>query len=228
MPIVVGHQGSSEGVPPASLEAYEAALAAGAEMVEMDVRRAADGRLLVLHDPLHGYGEAAIGAAVAVEDVAALVAGAGRRLLVDVKDVGGEAATVDAVLRFLEPEQVALSSFEDAAVAALRRERPHVEAGLSIGREWRRPYLRTRLSELFPAARAAACGASFLSVNRRLVPGGVLRRSRLPLYVWTVDDDRGLRRYLRDERLLGVVTNRPRRALGLRAELGRRGSPRLR
>jgi glycerophosphoryl diester phosphodiesterase len=216
-PLVVGHQGSSEGVPPASLEAYEAALAAGAEMVEMDVRRTPEGRLLVLHDALEAYGDERLRAAAAVEDVAALVARAGRRLLVDVKDVGGETDPLDAVLRILEPEQVVVSSFEDASVARLRRERPQVPAGLSIGREWRRPYVRTRLSELFPAARAAACGASFLSVNHRLVPTGVLRRSPLPLYVWTVDSDRALRRHLRDERLLGVITNRPRRALELRA-----------
>jgi glycerophosphoryl diester phosphodiesterase len=234
-PFVVGHQGSSEGVSPGSLEAYEAALAAGVEMVEVDVRRSRDGVLLALHDPDVGgvpvaalpaaEVRAALGRAVAgVPEIAALAARAGRLLMVDLKDVGGEVEAVDAVLARIDVERVVVSTLEDVSVARLRRERPVLEAGLSLGREWRRPYLRTRLSEAFPAARARAVGARFLSVNRRLVPYGVLRRAErlgLPVYLWTVDDDAGLRRHLGDEGLRGVITNRPARALELRAGLSR-------
>jgi glycerophosphoryl diester phosphodiesterase len=235
VPLVIGHKGSAEGVAPGSLEAYEAALAAGVEMVEVDVRRARDGELLVLHDPhVRGVAIASLAGAdvraavgepvVSLDAVVEIVARAGRSLLLDVKDVGGEVETVDSVLARLPADRLVVSSFEDVSVARLRRERPHLEVGLSIGREWRRPVVRTRLSELFPAARARACGARFLSVNRRLAPFGALHRSaRLGtgVYVWTVDDEDELRRRLRDERLLGVVTNRPRRALELQAELDR-------
>jgi glycerophosphoryl diester phosphodiesterase len=234
-PLVVGHQGSSEGVVPGSLEAYEAALAAGVEMVEVDVRRTADGELLAYHDPdvggvpvgalsAAGVRAAAGGRVAAVAEVAALAAGAGRRLMVDLKDVGGEAEAVDVVLARLGPERVVVSTMEDESVARLRRERPELEVGLSIGREWRRPYLRTRLSEAFPVGRARAADASFLSVNRRLLPSGVLGRTLragLPVYLWTVDEERELRRWLVDERLRGVITNRPRRALELQLGLRR-------
>jgi glycerophosphoryl diester phosphodiesterase len=215
VPLVVGHQGSSEGVVPGSLAAYEAALAAGVEMVEVDVRRTPDGRLLALHDPPEQVSEAEVASAAAVGEVAALAADAGARLMVDLKDTDSEVEAVDAVLAHLAPARVVVSTMEDVSVARLRAERPQLEVGLSIGREWRRPYLRTRLSEVFPAGRARACGAAFLSINRRLLPTGVLRRARLPVYLWTVDDDRELRRFLRDERLRGVITNRPRRALEL-------------
>lgn len=227
LPLVVGHRGSSEGVAPGSLEAYAAALAAGVEMVEVDVRRTGDGELLALHDPVDALTDAEVGAAATLAEVAALVAQAERMLMVDLKDVGGEAEAVDTVLALLPAERVVVSTLEDVSVATLRRERPQLEVGLSIGREWRRPYVRARLSEIFPRARVRACGATFLSVNRRLAPTGVVGRaagSGLPVFLWTVDDDRDLERRLADPKLRAVITNRPRRALELRERVSRRGS----
>jgi glycerophosphoryl diester phosphodiesterase len=224
VPVVVGHRGSSEGVLPGSLASYDAALAAGVEMVEVDVRQDADGALLALHEPAGTLPPAEVAAAAGVLEVAARVARAGAALMLDLKEIGSEVETVDAVLDVLPAERIVVSTMEDVSVAALRRARPRLEVGLSVGREWRRPYVRSRLSEAFPAARARACGATFLSVNRRLVPTGVLARAGragLPVYLWTVDDDRELERRLADPRLRGVVTNRPRRALELRAVLSR-------
>src|SRR5687767_7161049 len=49
-PLVVGHRGSSADHPENTLVAFEAALAAGADAVELDVRLTADGEAVVLHD----------------------------------------------------------------------------------------------------------------------------------------------------------------------------------
>ncbi|MHB1712143.1 MAG: glycerophosphodiester phosphodiesterase family protein [Acidimicrobiales bacterium] len=58
-PLVLAHRGawSAEvygvpGRPQNSLEAIEAALALGADGVEIDVRRTSDGELVLAHDPL--------------------------------------------------------------------------------------------------------------------------------------------------------------------------------
>jgi len=138
--------------------------------------------------------------------------------MVDLKEIGGEEDSLGVVLERVPTESVIVSTLEDESVAAVRRVFPGLPVGLSIGRERPRPYVRTRLSELLPARRARACGATFLSVNRQLVPFGVLRRAPLPVYLWTVDEERELQRYLRDARLRGIVTNRPIRALGLLQE----------
>jgi glycerophosphoryl diester phosphodiesterase len=175
--------------------------------VEVDVRRGPDG-WAAQHDPEPPSG-------VTLASIVGLVAESEARLMVDLKEIGGEAEALGVVLEQLPPERVLVSTLEDESVAAVRRAFPELEVGLSLGREWRRPYVRTRLSELFPERRARASGATFLSVNRRLVTFGVLRRVPLPVYLWTVDDERELRRYLCDERLRGVVTNRPIRALEL-------------
>src|SRR5690349_20560695 len=49
-PWVVAHRGASHVAPENTLSALRSALAAGAEMVEVDVRRTADGALVLLHD----------------------------------------------------------------------------------------------------------------------------------------------------------------------------------
>src|SRR5581483_10946121 len=50
-PVVVAHRGASATHPENTLPAFEAALAAGAPLVELDVRLSADGVPVVVHDP---------------------------------------------------------------------------------------------------------------------------------------------------------------------------------
>ena len=50
-PIVVAHRGASSTHPENTLEAFEAAIALGAPVVELDVRLSADGVAIVMHDP---------------------------------------------------------------------------------------------------------------------------------------------------------------------------------
>lgn len=50
-PIVVAHRGASSRYPENTLPAFEAAVALGAPVVELDVRLSADGVPMVMHDP---------------------------------------------------------------------------------------------------------------------------------------------------------------------------------
>lgn len=47
---LVAHRGASSGHPENTLEAFEAAVAAGADVVELDARLSRDGHLVVMHD----------------------------------------------------------------------------------------------------------------------------------------------------------------------------------
>jgi glycerophosphoryl diester phosphodiesterase len=49
--IVIAHRGASARAPENSVEAFELAVGLGADAVELDVRRTADGRAVVNHDP---------------------------------------------------------------------------------------------------------------------------------------------------------------------------------
>ncbi len=48
--LVIGHRGASAAHPENTLEAFALALAQGADGVELDVRRTADGALALCHD----------------------------------------------------------------------------------------------------------------------------------------------------------------------------------
>ena len=49
---IVAHRGASREAPENTLAAFAKAIEIGADMIEFDVRRAADGRLVVSHDPV--------------------------------------------------------------------------------------------------------------------------------------------------------------------------------
>jgi glycerophosphoryl diester phosphodiesterase len=49
---VFGHRGAGGEAPENTLQSFAAALAAGADRLELDVHRTADGEIVVLHDPL--------------------------------------------------------------------------------------------------------------------------------------------------------------------------------
>ncbi|MER5434449.1 glycerophosphodiester phosphodiesterase family protein [Streptomyces sp. NPDC002588] len=235
-PAVSAHRGGSERCGPATLAAYEDALASGAEYAEFDIRRTADGVLVVHHDaraggrggpPLHRITHAELcrraGHPVpAVEDVMALVAG---RLIghLDLKETGYEHAVIDRAVALLGRDGFVATTLEDRSVAAITRAFPGVRTALSLGRDRQEVGAArlpgTRAGELFPVRRLRACGAHGVAVHRLLARATVLRRAArhgLFTMVWTVNDDAGLRRFLADTRVDVVITDRPRRAVELR------------
>ena len=47
---IIGHRGAAGLAPENTLESFEAAIAAGADCIEFDVRRTSDGKGVVFHD----------------------------------------------------------------------------------------------------------------------------------------------------------------------------------
>ncbi|CAL9369876.1 glycerophosphodiester phosphodiesterase family protein [Streptomyces sp. enrichment culture] len=234
-PAVSAHRGGSERAAPATRAAYEDALRSGAEYVEIDVRRTADGVFVVHHDARAGGTgppvaaltrarlDALTGRPVPVlDDVLALVAG---RLVahLDLKETGHEREILDRAVALLGADGCVATTLEDRSVAAVTGAFPRVRTLLSLGRDGRevgrRRLMATRLSELLPMRRVRACGAHGVAVHQRLARATVLReaaRHGLFTMVWTVNDDAPMRAFLSDPRVDVLVTDRPRRAVALR------------
>ena len=51
MPLALAHRGDWSGAPENTVAAFQAAERAGADMIELDIRRTADGAVAVVHDP---------------------------------------------------------------------------------------------------------------------------------------------------------------------------------
>jgi glycerophosphoryl diester phosphodiesterase len=219
------------------IEAFANALVTGAEYVEFDIRRTADGELAAFHDARTRQGEplAAISYSRLCEqagypvprvaDVMATIAGKATGHL-DLKDTGGEEQVVEMALDILGAGNFVVTTLEDRSVAAIKARFPAIPAALSLGRDLdevpRSRRAATRLSELLPLRRLQACRADWVAVHRRLAAAGVLarcHRAGIKTMVWTVDEDAELMRWLTDRRVAVVITNRPADAVALRASL---------
>ncbi|MFJ3982262.1 glycerophosphodiester phosphodiesterase family protein [Streptomyces fungicidicus] len=237
-PAVSAHRGGSEHAAPATREAYRDALASGAEYVEFDVRRTADGVFVVHHDPRVRHTGPPLSALThaelndragyrvpVVDEVMELVAG---KLVahLDLKETGHERELIDRAVALLGEDGFVATTLEDRSVAAITAARPRVRTALSLGRDGRDiargRLVRTRIGELLPLRRVRACGAHGVAAHWRLARAGVLReaaRNRLFTMVWTVNEDAALAGFLTDPRVDVLVTDRPRRAVELRARI---------
>ncbi|TQS46594.1 glycerophosphodiester phosphodiesterase [Cryptosporangium phraense] len=216
-PLISAHRGGPEGIHrPNSLEAIQAAVELGVDLVEFDVRRAPDGSLAIAHDSLLPRP----GAEQAPSLRSALEAIQGSRTIahVDIKETGDEVAIAGLCEQYLGTDGFFVTTTEDESVRVLRTSMPHLSVALSLGKL---PAIPALLAELFPAGRIARCSPTMLAVNHRLARAGLLRWAHdrgLRVLAWTVNSP-GLIQWASEERRLwAFTTDRPRYALALRGQ----------
>jgi glycerophosphoryl diester phosphodiesterase len=225
--LVIAHRGvwsrRAPGAPVENtLEAFEAAIALGVDMIELDVRRTRDGHLVVYHDarvktvPTSSlrYDALRIKGTRArpplLDEVFALT-GDRVALNLEIKESGYEADTI-ALVRRHRLERCVLTSFLDDVVFEAKTLAPELRAGLLIATGLRRA-LTTRV----PATKADTLG-----LHRRLADPAALAKAAaagIPCVIWTVNGPRALDRYLAHPAVEGVITDRPALALARRAQL---------
>jgi len=223
----VGHKGADLIAPGNTPASFDAALAAGVDMIEFDVlseRRDGTGRLLLAHD----YEMLRRGAPTLQEGLAHLstAAFAHVELDVDLKLPGYELRVLDALRGAgLIPRTLVSSMYRDS-LAVLRAAEPGLRLGWSVPRV-RRDYttdLLTRIPALAAglgyrallparargALRAGLCDALMAHwrlVTPRLV--AAVHGAGGELYVWTVDDPERIA-WLEGLGVGGIISNDPR------------------
>jgi len=230
----VGHKGADLIAPGNTLASFDAALAAGVEMIEFDVLPGlgadgrpdpARGRLLLAHD----YDDAARADVLGLGDGLAHLAGpafAGVELDVDLKIPGYELRVVDALRAHGLVGRTLISTTYPESLARVRAYEPGLRLGWSVPRA-KRDYTTSPLLKLpaygavlamrqalprraVEALRARRCDA--LMVHWRLVTQRLvdeIARAGGELYVWTVDDAERIKRLVAMG-VTGVITNDPR------------------
>jgi glycerophosphoryl diester phosphodiesterase len=211
-PLVLAHRGASRAAAENTPEAFQLALRLGADGVELDVRRAARGELVVYHDPeLAGTPIRRIHEPPLPGLATALDASAGGLVNVELKTDGDAAGGVAAafcalLLRRGGRDRVLASSFDAVALRTVRALRPNIPTALVIGAE---SDVGAALREAAMASHRALHPKSEL-VDRMLVAHA--RTLGIALHVWTVNDADEVARLARLG-VDGVITDVPDIAL---------------
>lgn len=242
MTAISAHRGGGERAPEGTYDAYRSALEIGAEYLEFDIRRTADGPLVSCHP-----------ARVARQDVAALdydrlcrLVGyqvprmtkvlpmlAGRAVAhLDLKQTDCAEDLVRLAAGILGPADLLVTTGDGALAAALGRRFPAVPLDVTIGgdlaqaaRFAARRLRAPRVSRLDPVL---AAGSGWAVAHRRLARTGVLAecgRRGLKTAVWTVHTDRELTHWLASPLVDVLITDRPAHAMALRARRGGGSGP---
>jgi glycerophosphoryl diester phosphodiesterase len=225
---VVAHRGAWDPAPQNSLAAFRQAVAAGADAIELDVRRSADGRLVVVHDPRIGVrpvgrldttalrGRMAPGQAPELGEVLAAMAG---QIAVDIelKEDGYVGEVMEVVARHLHLGQYVVTSFVDSVLPQVREAVPAARTGLLLGSRRHSHRLERRVAQ---------ARVEFVAPHATMARAGLLAWAAhrgLPAWVWTVNEPRALRMLLADPRVEAVITDRAGEAVRVARGLARAG-----
>jgi glycerophosphoryl diester phosphodiesterase len=222
----VGHKGADLIAPGNTFASFEAAVAAGVDMIEFDVLRAREGDGLIL---AHDWMDASSREPHTFEEALAFFSSEafdGIELDVDLKLPGYELRVLEALRAYGLLDRALISTQYEESLTLLRAAEPEVRLGWSVPKLRRDPFRSraTRVPALvalrayraaLPARAVAAIGArrcDALMVHWRLVTPRLVRRvihAGGEVYVWTVDDLARLRA-LEALGVTGVITNDPR------------------
>jgi glycerophosphoryl diester phosphodiesterase len=209
---VIAHRGShGEGVLENTIAAFERAVAAGANMIELDVRRTADDELVVFHDDVVGterissltlceLRERTVTEVPRLPDVLDWASGQ-IGLNVELKE-DGYVERVAALLGSFADRggELLVTSFLEPVVAGLSRSWPSSPRGLLI-----------EFDAVDAVSRALQCGAGSLVVETKLVTDTLIGEAveeGLQFLVWDfIASTPSHAVLLRDPRIAGVITD---------------------
>jgi glycerophosphoryl diester phosphodiesterase len=232
---VAAHRGNSGPGAPLenTIEAFRRAMQGGADLVETDVHRTADGVLVLYHDSSIGGHRIATtrfadlpllenGQRVpTLEQLVDLEATAGgpTRLLIETKHHGYEAQIVAMLRSRLKPSQYELMSFDLDSVRALRELAPDSKVGVLFGLmpDWQSG--TWPISGAAMVDKARKLGVDFVAIDKWIASDGrigALAKAGFDVAIWTVNKDADLRRFLGDSRVKRIITDRPDLAIPLR------------
>ena len=231
--LVIAHRGASDKLPDNTIESFDQAVADQADMIELDVRRTADGYLVVFHNryaPKLKRAERENGASRAVSRLTygelrlacerqgfklalleeVLKRYAGRIILnIEVKATGYEKEICDLVRKYGMEKDVIISSFMPWVVKKTKIADNSLLTGWIIGQK--RLLKTSQPAQVILKNLFTKLNAYSIHINHRAITPKVLKRFHdigVPVYAWTVNDIKRMK-YLIDLGIDGIITNKP-------------------
>jgi glycerophosphoryl diester phosphodiesterase len=221
----VGHKGAEHVTPGNTVASFEAALEHGVDMIEFDVLRLRDGRLVLAHDYEDAAGREPLTLVEGLDHFAG-EAYAGVELDVDLKLPGYEREVLEGLASRGLIRRALISSTYPESLDEIGRLDPSARRGLSVPRvrndptrsRWRKPValglalvarriVPVRAARMLRAGRFEALMIHWRLMSPRLVRA--VHEAGGQVYVWTMDDPVRIAR-LSALGVDGVISNDPR------------------
>jgi len=230
--LIIAHRGAPGDARENTIESFEKAMISGADMIEFDVRRTKDNVLIAYHDELiqghsikdltyEGISQMARHQGFDIPTVEEVLKWSRGKIGLDVelKEEGYEKEIVELLSTYFDEDRFVITSFNDASLKVVKERYPDIKTGLILGREIPPYHIWTRLQEFFPTKRCKMAKTDFLVAHLKLLQVGFLeraRRSHLPVFVWTVNEEETIWKLLHDRRVYAIITDMPDLAVSLR------------
>jgi glycerophosphoryl diester phosphodiesterase len=219
----ISHRGRGNGFKDNTIEAFQAAVDAGFQWCEVDLRRTKDGVIVLYHDEtINGFPVSELtyhSAEALLEDRGVRLSTLGmfcrslkNRIKVDFefKETGFEREALEFILKSFDYDEVLLTSFNPEVLIAVQAIDSNVKTGIIIGEDSfaLRPELSNKIWTDFDYVRSL--GADIFIAEIGLLDNANIARiveSGLPLYAYTVESLEDYNRFMNDERISGVFTD---------------------
>ncbi len=228
MVTIVAHRGAPQRARENTLESFVAALETGADMVELDVRKTADNRLVTFHDPwvsrfiqlplvrdctydelLEHTAKRKFTVPTLDRVVAAL---AGKTMLdIELKEPGCEAEVIRLARACFADDNFIISSFDRSIIDAVKAIDKGIVTGLILAED-ADPLLDDDIA-------AEVLAPSFKLFGDRRAFFGAMKKRGKRIAVWTVDRRSDILSLLIDPVVDAIITNHPDKAVALRNRL---------
>lgn len=213
--LIIAHRGNS-------LEAIQKAIEIGAPMFEFDLRKTKDGKLVAFHDP-HGltYEELNKQAEYKIPLLKEILELAKGKIQVDleIKEPGYEEEAIKLVKTYLNFDEIIITSFKSSVLRNIKRIEPKLKTGLIVGSRsaWQ------VFKDLFAVLRLKMLKADILVTNHNYLRSKIYYLAywlKIPVYIWTVNDEKLIKKYIQDKKISAIITDKPQKALKLLSASG--------
>jgi glycerophosphoryl diester phosphodiesterase len=226
-PLVIAHRGASAYEPENTLRAFDLAIQQGAQMIELDLHRSRDNRIIVIHDPTLNHSTDRRGWInnLPLSEIKQADAGKGERiptleetldlslgkvrLYLEIKDPTAATETLRIIRDRRCEDQVMLASFNLRLMRELGERIRDIELGLILGTPSLSPYTRWR--ETFPWFAFRQINYQVLCLQVSLCYRYLAHQTHVQgkrLFVWTANNSSQFARAV-DHQVDGIVTNYP-------------------
>jgi glycerophosphoryl diester phosphodiesterase len=227
IPLVVGHRGASAYLPDNTMESFRQAIADGADMIELDVRKTSDGELVLYHDWYldSDFGVSKPAAVATFDELAAFCLTRGIRLTtldevlaelagiislnIELKAGGYEQDVLDTLGRHKMPAGFVLSSFFPWVILKLKSLDNRVKTGWIVGQEqvlFLNQFGGPPVELLFGMMKAES-----VHLHYKIITAGLVKHFHdrgNSVQAWTVDD-LDITNRLIEYGIDAIITNKP-------------------